>query len=506
MEASNTMAQSREQSEHGVARYLDREPADITREDLVRYIREKEVQFVQFRHVGGDGRLKTLSFVVQSKGQLDRLLAEGERVDGSSLLPYVETASSDLYLIPRYKTAFLNPFTPYPSLDILCSYYTGRGEPLAVAPENIVLRAQEVLKEKTGFTLDALGELEYYVVFPERTLYPLNPQRGYHESSPFSRGEYLRNQVMQILARAGVKVKYGHSEVGSICDEGNVMEQHEIELALAPIDEAADHLVVAMWMLRMVGNREGVAVTFAPKILPGHAGSGMHVHTRLMRDGKNAMTSDGKLSDTARRAIAGYLTLAPSLTAFGNTIPTSYMRLVPHQEAPTHICWGDRNRSALIRVPLGWQQIGDMARDANPQESVQRLPEGESQTVEIRCPDGSAQAYLLLAAIAVAARHGLEMEQALEIAKKQYVGVNIFSEDQAALRESLPHLPASCAQSATKLLEQRAMYEAEGVFPAAVIDSTAARLNSYADEGLVERVKGNHEEMSRLIQKYLYCP
>ena len=104
-----------------------------------------------------------------------------------------------------------------------------------------------------------------------------------------------------------------------------------------PIEEAADHLVIAMWMLRMVGCREGVAVTFAPKILPGHAGSGMHVHTRLMRDGKNVMTTQGELSETARKAIAGYLTLAPSLTAFGNTIPSRTCGLSPTRSAHARV-------------------------------------------------------------------------------------------------------------------------------------------------------------------------
>lgn len=491
---------------HAVALYLDKPQSEITREDLIRYVKRHDVQFIQFRHVGGDGRLKTLSFVVEDDRQIDRLLAEGERVDGSSLLPYVDTGSSDLYVVPRYRTAFPNPFTPYPCLDMLCTYYTGSGERLPVSPENVLVKSQEVLKEKTGMTLDALGELEYYVVFPERHLYPLNPQRGYHESSPFSRGEYLRNQVMRMLSRAGVRVKYGHSEVGSICENGSVMEQHEIELALAPIEDAADHLAIAMWMLRMVGYQEGVAVTFAPKILPEHAGSGMHVHTRLMREGRNMMTSDGELSEVARRAIAGYLELAPSLTAFGNTIPTSYMRLVPHQEAPTHVCWGDRNRSALVRVPLGWQKVGDMARDANPQQAVESAVPTDNQTVELRSPDGSAQAYLLLAGLAVAARQGLEMENALDSAARQYVEGNVFSDAFRQMRESLAHLPASCVQSASVLLEQRAAYERDGVFPAAVIDATAAKLNSYRDEGLIERIKGNYEEMARLIEKYLYCP
>ena len=80
------------------------------------------------------------------------------------------------------------------------------------------------------------------------------------------------------------------------------------------------------------------------------------------------MLKDGELSDDAKRAIAGLMTLAPSITAFGNTNPTSYFRLVPHQEAPTNICWGDRNRSVLVRVPLGWTSKKDLCIQANPGE------------------------------------------------------------------------------------------------------------------------------------------
>ena len=75
---------------------------------------------------------------------------------------------------------------------------------------------------------------------------------------------------------------------------------------------------------------------------------------RIMKKGNNQMLKNGVISDTAKRAIAGMMKLAPSITAFGNMNPTSYLRLVPHQEAPTNVCWGDRNRSTLVRVPLGW--------------------------------------------------------------------------------------------------------------------------------------------------------
>jgi preprotein translocase subunit SecF len=101
-----------------------------------------------------------------------------------------------------------------------------------------------------------------------------------------------------------------------------------------------------------VAYKHGLEVSFAPKIIVGQAGSGMHFHTRLVKDGVNLMADDKGLTDTARKVIAGYLMCSESLTAFGNTVPTSFLRLVPHQEAPTSICWGDRNRSVLVRVPL----------------------------------------------------------------------------------------------------------------------------------------------------------
>jgi len=303
-----------------------------------------------------------------------------------------------------------------------------------------------------------------------------------------------------------VAVKYGHSEVGNISGDGRDMEQHEIELLPVPAEDAADHVAIAMWMLRMLGHKHGVTVTFAPKILAGHAGNGLHIHTRLVRNGRNMMTEGNRLSETARKAIAGYLTLAPSLTAFGNTVPTSYLRLVPHQEAPTHICWGDRNRSVLVRVPLGWLNVADMAGDANPRESGESPAPVDNQTVEIRSPDGSANIYLLLAGLAVAARHGLEMEDSLQVADRLYVDVNIFAPEHKELQQGLPHLPASCWESAELLLKQRDIYQRDGVFSPTVVDQAAAKLKSYDDRDLSQRLHGREDEVGKVIEDFLYSP
>ena len=211
--------------------------------------------------------------------------------------------------------------------------------------------------------------------------------------------------------------------------------------------------------------------------------------------------SDGKdLTDDARRVIAGYLQHASSLTAWGNTVPTSYLRLVPHQEAPTSICWGDRNRSVLVRVPLGWRGIGDrMLRDANPLEPAREVDASAAQTVGLRSADGSAHVHYMLAGLAVAAREGLLGKDSLDVAERLFVA------EDAGKRDDLDQLPTSCATSAEALLADRAAYEAGGVFPPSLVDAQAAMLRSWGDEDLSEKLYGDAGALARLVAEHLNC-
>ena len=301
------------------------------------------------------------------------------------------------------------------------------------------------------------------------------------------------------------RIKYGHSEVGNFTIDGKIYEQNEIEFLPVAAEEAADQLVIAKWIIRNLGYSYGYDITFAPKITAGKAGSGLHVHMRIVKDGVNQMLSQGTLSETARKAIAGMMDLAPSITAFGNTNPTSYFRLVPHQEAPTNVCWGDRNRSVLVRVPLGWAAKADMCHQANPLEAESHYDTTQKQTVEMRSPDGSADVYQLIAGLAVACRHGFEMENALALAEQTYVNVNIHQKENAHRLEKLAQLPDSCAASADCLEQQRAVYEAHGVFSPAMIDGIIAQLRQYNDRTLRKDIGNNQEEMLKQVKRYFHC-
>jgi glutamine synthetase len=488
-----------------LVRFLNKPAFDFTRNDIVKFVEENGIRMINFRYTGEDGKLKTLNFVISGRKHLETILTRGERVDGSSLFSFIEAGSSDLYVIPRYRTAFVNPFSDIPALDMLCSFYNNEGQPLESDPGYILRKASEDFLRATGFSFKALGELEYYVNSRRDDFFPPTDQKGYHASEPYAKFENLRTRALMMIAEAGGNLKYGHAEVGSFTKGDELFEQHELEFLPSGVEDAADQLVIAKWILRMLAYRQNVEISFAPKITVGHAGSGMHVHAMLEKDGMNAMTANGGLSEPARKMIAGWLDCAASLTAFGNTIPTSYLRLVPHQEAPTSICWGDRNRSVLVRVPLGWLNAGYMINDANPGEKLEPDTFGDKQTVEFRSPDGSADIYLLLAGLVTAARHGLEMENGLKVAEDLFVDVNIFHGEHAGKLEKLDRLPASCWDSAGALAQKRAVYEKNGIFPAGVIDSFIERLRSHDDKDLSERLYGNNEAIRQLVIKHIHC-
>ena len=488
-----TMDKTVEMNANELVAHFRKPASELTKADIITFVREKDIRMVDFMYPAEDGRVKTLNFMINNLSYLETILTDGERVDGSSLFPsFVEAESSDLYVVPRFSTAFVSPFSEIPTLCLLCSFLDKDGRPFASSPEQTLHRAAEAFTESTGMTYEAMGELEYYVIAEDDEMFPAVDQRGYHESGPFAKFNEFRKKCMAYIAQTGGQPKYGHSEVGNFTADGKVFEQNEIEFLPCPVESAADQLVLAKWVIRNLAYEYGLDVTFAPKITVGKAGSGMHIHMRMMKAGRNCMTAGGKLSAEARRAIAGMMELAPSITAFGNKTPVSYFRLVPHQEAPTSVCWGDCNRSVLVRVPLGWTFV-----------SADSPTAGQKQTVEMRSPDASADVYQLMAGLCVACRHGLEMDEqkALGIAADKYVGLGESGSDN----DKFEQLPDSCVASAEWLCRHRAIYEAHGVFSPRMIDGIINKLRRFDDSDLRERAEKDADLMQRLVRESFYC-
>jgi glutamine synthetase len=449
-----------------VERLIGRPPASWTESDLVDLVFDRGIRLISLMHVGGDGWLKTLDFVPRGLSHLKDILAGGERADGSSLFRGlgIRTGASDIVLRPRLETAFLDPFSELPTLVLMCAHHGRDGNPLPQSPQTIIERAAARLRETTGRDLWALGEVEYFLGKrrAESDIYGAD-DRGYHASSPFVFGEGLRRKALVVLAEIGVPVKYAHSEVGYI-EAGDaqhvIWEQHEIELALAPLCDAARWVVLTQWVLRNLAHRQGMLCTFAPVLREGHAGNGLHFHLSPVHAGSHVevRAADGALSDEARWLIGGLVRFGGGLMAFGNRTEASFLRLSQGKEAPRAIFWGEYDRGALIRLPIV------------PTSADGRVV--TSSTVEFRLPDGSAHPHLLLAGVAQAMVQGYWMED---------LDVLLQSTSSGRARaggQGVSPLPRAPREVAELLAQGRAALEAGDVFPAVLIDEVLGRLGA----------------------------
>jgi len=475
-----------------LSRMIDKDREEFTRADLLKIAAEQGIERFTFHYTGIDDQLKELKLPFTTLRHAERILAAGERLDGSSLFKgLVDTSNSDLYVVPSYKTAFINPFDSG-SLDFICRFLDKDGAKAPFTPDNILGLAHERFQSRTGMELHALGELEFFLLRPGGDeLFTPPKQAGYHMSAPFFKSGDVVNEMVRHIAQITGCVKYAHAEVGFIDSlrsdrpllAGRRGEQHEIELLTRPIEEMGDFVALAKWIIRNVAFKNGMLVSFAPKLEEGVAGNGLHFHMELVKGGKNVMTNrDGTLSDEALKLIGGLVQYASTLSAFGNTVASAFLRLVPNQEAPTRICWSHLNRSALIRVPLGWSKTADLAKVVNPGETAAFVDERGVQTVEIRSPDGSAMFHLLLAGLTTAAEYGLTQPGMIELAQRTRVEGNIFADK--GLVEGLEALPGSCVACSRLLDERRAMYEEFGNFPKQVIDYVINLLAREDDEHL----------------------
>jgi glutamine synthetase len=146
-----------------------------------------------------------------------------------------------------------------------------------------------------------------------------------------------------------------------------------------------------------------------------------------------------------------------------------------------------------------------MVAYANPLETPAETDGSQKQTIEFRSPDCSADVYLLLAGLTVAARSGFEMPDALELARKTYVDVNIFHTEHKHKVASLDSLPTSCWESADMLARQREVYERHGVFPPHVIDGVIADLKRFGDKDIRAELAGHPDKMMELVRKHYHC-
>ncbi|MFA5855468.1 MAG: glutamine synthetase family protein [Candidatus Gracilibacteria bacterium] len=360
---------------------------NVTKEMVLKMAEEYNVQFIDFQFADLRGSFKAITIPIH---KLEEGLDHGVWFDGSSV-GFTTIFESDMSLRADLNTFAVLPWTLGQSdvtARLICDVYTPEGVPYEGCPRNILKRQIEEAK-KMGFDFKVGPELEYFVFKRDAEGNPMPiPQDdgGYFDQNK-AESLALRRHMSLALDMMGIDVERMHHEVSR--------GQNEVNFRYGDALLCADNALTFKFVLKALAEQEGLHVSFMPKPMFGVNGSGMHVHQSLfsLEDGKNKFYDpDGLygLSMLAQNFIAGQFRHIRAMNAIMNPTVNSYKRLVVGYEAPVNVAWGQRNRSALIRIPR-----------INPVQAE------KASRIELRCPDPSCNPYLAFAVMLAAGLDGI---------------------------------------------------------------------------------------------------
>ncbi len=401
---------------------------DKQRDFVLRTIEERGVKFVRLWFTDVIGTLKSVAI---APAEVEGAFAEGVGVDGSAIEGLTRLFEADVLLNPDPATFQILPWRGEvdPTARMFCDISTPDGEPAVADPRNVMKRTLARAADK-GFTFYTHPEIEFYLLKSSKLDENGRPvpvdSAGYFDNVPGGTAHDFRRRSVRMLEDLGISVEYSHHEGGP--------GQNEIDLRYADGLTTADNIMTFRTVVKEVAIEQGVYATFMPKPFSEHPGSGMHTHMSLFEGDTNAFFEAGaeyQLSKVGRQFIAGLLRHAPEITAVTNQYVNSYKRLWGGGEAPSFVCWGHNNRSALIRVPL------------------YKPSKGQSSRIEYRALDSAANPYLAYSLILAAGLKGIEEGYELPAEAEDNVW-NLSDSERKAL--GFHPLPASL-DHATAIME-----------------------------------------------------
>ena len=438
--------------------------------EVLALCREKDVKAVDLRFMDFPGLWQHTTIPVNAL--TEDTFEDGLGFDGSSIRGWQKIDESDMLIVPQADTAFLDPFTELPTLNIICNIQDPiTREDYSRDPRNVARKAVNYLKS-TGIADTAFfgPEAEFFIFddvrFDQtanagfyhldsieaewnrgREEYPnlgykIRHKEGYFPCAPMDQTMDIRNEMMQTMIDCGLTVECQHHEVGT----GG---QAEIDLRFQEMVTMADQLMMYKYIVKNVAFKNQKTATFMPKPIYGDNGSGMHVHLSLWKDGNPLFAGDGYagMSQMALYAIGGILKHAPAILAFTNPTTNSYKRLVPGYEAPVNLAYSQRNRSAACRIPM-------------------YSPSPKAKRIEFRCPDPSCNPYLAFSALLLAAVDGIQ--EKIDPGEALDKDIYDLPPEEAA---TVPKTPGSLAQALDALEADHEFLMRGDVFTKDVVDT-----------------------------------
>src|SRR4051812_1550793 len=330
-----------------------------------------------------------LKSVAIAPAELEGAFAEGMGFDGSAVEGFARVYESDMIAHPDPSTFQVLPWrdTNPATARMFCDISMPDGSPSYADPRYVLKRALGKAAD-LGFTFYTHPEVEFYLfkdpLPTNETPVPVD-RSGYFDHTPQSTGSDFRRKAITMLEQMGISVEFSHHEAGP--------GQQEIDLRYADALSTADNIMTFRTVIREVALSQGVWASFMPKPFTTQPGSGMHTHVSLFEGDRNTFFEAGaeyQLSKHGRQFIAGLLHHASEITAITNQWVNSYKRLIGGGEAPSYICWGHNNRSAMVRVPM------------------YKPNKGQSTRMELRTLDAACNPYLAFAVMLAAGMKGIE--------------------------------------------------------------------------------------------------
>ncbi|MCD6069851.1 MAG: type glutamate--ammonia ligase [Microvirga sp.] len=440
-----------------------------TAKDVLKAIKDNDVQYVDFRFTDPRGKWQHVTFDVSMVDE--DMFADGIMFDGSSIAGWKAINESDMTLMPDPTTAQMDPFFAASTMSINCDILEpATGEPYNRDPRGIAKKAEAYLKS-TGIadTVYVGPEAEFFIfddvkfmADPYNTGFKLDSAElpingdtpyeggnlghriptkgGYFPVPPLDSAQDMRGEMLAAMKSMGVTVEKHHHEVASA--------QHELGTKFNTLVRTADEMQIYKYCIHNVAQSYGKTATFMPKPVYGDNGSGMHVHQSLWKGGK-PLFAGNKYADLSQEClwyIGGIIKHAKALNAFTNPSTNSYKRLVPGYEAPVLLAYSARNRSASCRIP--WT--------TSP----------KAKRVEIRFPDPTANPYLAFAAIMMAGLDGILNK----IDPGPAMDKDLYDLPPRELKK-IPTVCGSLREALASVDKDRGFLKAGGVFSDDFIDS-----------------------------------
>jgi len=410
---------------------------------------------------------------------------DGVGFDGSSIRGWQGIHESDMLAVPDASTAVLDPFFQRPTVSVIANIVDPiTKENYTRDPRHVARKAEKHLKSTGIADTCYIGPEPEFFIF-DTVRYEQNEHHGFYEIDsvegawntarfeepnlgykPGYKGGYfpvsptdsyhdLRGEMVYALTDIGIVVEAHHHEVGTA-------GQSEIDMEFAPLLQMSDQFAWYKYIIRNVAKQHGKTVTFMPKPLFNDNGSGMHTHLSLWKDGTPLFAGDSYagMSELAMHAIAGVLKHAGAVLAFAAPTSNSYRRLVPGFEAPVNLAYSQRNRSAAVRIPM---------YSTNP----------KAKRFEFRCPDPTANGYLMFSALLMAALDGIENK----LDPGDPLDRDIYEMTAAELAE-WPHTPGSLEEALQALGEDNAFLTKGDVFTDDLVEAWISYKTEYEIEEL----------------------